>query len=138
MDINAHGIPNGKPAEYYQQLAQGRLKNYPLAGRESRDTSYFRGMFLRLVRAIDYLTSRPEWDGQTVMVIGHSQGGGQALVAGGLDQRVTFIAAGVPALCDHSVAALSVASTAGRSSCRSAQTANPTRRSSRHHAMSTR
>jgi cephalosporin-C deacetylase-like acetyl esterase len=102
MDINAHGIPNGKPAEYYQELARGRLKNYPLAGRESRDTSYFRGMFLRLVRAIDYLTSRPEWDGQTVMVIGHSQGGGQALVAGGLDPRVTFLAAGVPALCDPS------------------------------------
>ncbi len=102
MDLNAHGIPNGKPAEFYGKLSRGKLKNYRQAGRESRETVYFRGMFLRLVRAIDFLTSQPEWDGQTVAVIGHSQGGGQALVAGGIDQRVTFIASGVPAICDHS------------------------------------
>ncbi|WP_417397043.1 acetylxylan esterase [Gimesia chilikensis] len=102
MDINAHGLPNGKPAQYYKDLAAGKLKDYRQAGRESRETVYFRGMFLRLVRAIDFLTAQPEWDGKTVIVIGHSQGGGQALAAGGLDDRVTFIATGVPAICDHS------------------------------------
>jgi len=102
MDINAHGIPNGKSAEFYSKLSSGRLKNYRTAGRESRDTVYFRGMFLRLVRAIDFLTAQPEWDGKHVVVIGHSQGGGQSLVAGGIDERVTMIAPGVPAICDHS------------------------------------
>ena len=102
LDINAHGIPNGQPAKFYQDLRAGRLNNYRYAGRENRETSYFRGMFLRLVRAIDFLTARPEWDGRVVAVIGHSQGGGQALVAGGLDDRVTFVATGVPAICDHS------------------------------------
>jgi len=101
MDMNAHGIPNGKPNAFYQELAAGRLRNYRHEGRESRDTVYFRGMFLRLARAIDFLASRPEWDGKTLIVIGHSQGGGQALAAGGLDDRVTMIAAGVPAICDH-------------------------------------
>ena len=101
LDINAHGIPNGKPAEYYAQLAAGELKDYRFRGRESRETVYFRGMFLRLVRAIDFLTSQPQWDGKVVAAIGHSQGGGQALAAGGLDPRVTVIAAGVPAICDH-------------------------------------
>ncbi len=102
LDINAHGIPNGKPAEFYTELSNGRLKDYRATGRDSRETSYFRGMFLRLVRAIDFLTSQPEWDGKVVAVVGHSQGGGQALVAGGLDPRVTIIASGVPAICDHS------------------------------------
>lgn len=102
MDINAHGIPNGKPAEFYKQLSAGKLRNYRHAGRENRDTVYFKGMYLRLVRAIDFLTSQPEWDGRTVAVVGHSQGGLQALVAGGLDSRVTFIGSGVPAGCDHS------------------------------------
>lgn len=102
LDINAHGIPNGKPNEFYTELSNGRLKGYPTSGRESRETSYFRGMFLRLVRAIDFLTSQPEWDGKIVAVVGHSQGGGQALVASGLDPRVTIIASGVPAICDHS------------------------------------
>lgn len=102
MDINAHGIPNGKPASFYAEKSSGPLENYRHSGRESRDTIYFRGMFLRLVRAIDFLTSQPEWDGKHVVVIGHSQGGGQALVAGGIDDRVTMIATGVPAICDHS------------------------------------
>ena len=101
MDINAHGIQNGQPNEFYQNLSEGRLKDYRYDGREDRERSYFRGMFLRLVRAIDFLTAQPEWDGKIVAVIGHSQGGGQALVAGGIDERVTFIATGVPAICDH-------------------------------------
>jgi cephalosporin-C deacetylase len=102
LDINAHGIANGKPGDYYRDQTNGPLRNYRFAGRESRDTIYFRGMYLRLVRAIDFLTAQPEWDGKVVAVIGHSQGGGQALVAGGIDERVTFIATGVPAICDHS------------------------------------
>ncbi|MGV3486628.1 MAG: acetylxylan esterase [Planctomycetaceae bacterium] len=102
MDINAHGIPNGRPDAFYAEMSSGPLKDYRYQGREDRETIYFRGMFLRLVRAIDFLTAQPEWNGRDVVVIGHSQGGGQAIVAGGLDPRVTLIAAGVPAICDHS------------------------------------
>ncbi|MCB1086123.1 MAG: acetylxylan esterase [Verrucomicrobiae bacterium] len=102
LDINAHGIENGKPEDYYKLLeSEGRLKNYRYQGRENRDGMYFRGMFLRLIRAIDFLTSQSEWDGRVMAVVGHSQGGAQALAAGGLDSRVTFIGAGVPAMCDH-------------------------------------
>lgn len=101
LDINAHGIPSGKPDPFYADLANGDLKGYQLRGRESRETVYFLGMFLRLVRAIDFLTAQPEWDGRTVIVHGSSQGGAQSIVAAGLDPRVTFFAAGVPAMCDH-------------------------------------
>ncbi len=101
MDINAHGLPNGKPEEFYKALADGALKTYRSDGNGSRETVYFRGMFVRLQRALDFLASRPEWNGKTLAVVGHSQGGYQALVAGGLDPRVTFIGSGVPAGCDH-------------------------------------
>lgn len=101
MDINAHGIPNGKPAEYYKELAEGRLKDYRAVGNEDREKNYFKGMFLRVIRALDFLTSQPEWDGKTLIVYGSSQGGFQAFAAGGLDPRVSFICAGVPAGCDH-------------------------------------
>lgn len=101
LDINAHGIPNGRDAAFYDALAQGELKEYRKAGRESRDTVYFLGMFQRLIRAIDFLAARPEWDGRTLVVYGSSQGGFQALAAAGLDARVSFFAAGVPAGCDH-------------------------------------
>jgi cephalosporin-C deacetylase-like acetyl esterase len=102
LDINAHGIANGKPAEFYRDLERGELSGYRQRGRESRETVYFLGMFLRLVRAIDFLTAQPEWDGRVLVVHGSSQGGAQAIVAAGLDSRVTFFAAGVAAMCDHS------------------------------------
>jgi len=101
LDINAHGIPNGQPDQFYSDLANGALKDYRAQGRESRETVYFLGMFLRLVRAIDFLTEQPAWDGRTLVVHGSSQGGAQSIVAAGLDPRVTFFAAGVPAMCDH-------------------------------------
>ncbi|HCN31166.1 MAG TPA: acetylxylan esterase [Verrucomicrobiales bacterium] len=101
LDINAHGIPNGQPDAFYDALAAGGLKDYRARGRENRDQVYFKGMFLRVIRALDFLTARPEWDGRTLIVYGSSQGGFQAFAAAGLDARVTFICAGVPAGCDH-------------------------------------
>lgn len=106
MDINAHGIPNGKPQMFYDDLRSGALDAYPKRGCENRETCYFRGMYLRLVRAMDFLCSQPQWDGKILIVTGHSQGGGQSLVAAGLDNRVTAIAAGVPAMCDHTGSAI--------------------------------
>ncbi len=52
------------------------------------------------MRTLDFLTSQPEWDGKRILVIGESQGGGQALAAAGLDHRVTAVVATVPAMCD--------------------------------------
>jgi cephalosporin-C deacetylase len=102
MDMNAHGLPNGKPRQYYADLYAGPMKGYRFEQRSDREKAYFTGMMLRLVRAIDVLTAQPEWDGKHVVVSGTSQGGYQAIAAAGLDARVTFFAAGVPAGCDHS------------------------------------
>ncbi|HPA17549.1 MAG TPA: acetylxylan esterase [Verrucomicrobiae bacterium] len=102
MDINAHGIPNGKPKEFYDALNAGELKDYRGQGREDRERCYFLGMFLRLVRAMEFLKAQPEWDGKVLIVRGGSQGGGQSIAAAGLDPQVSFISAGVPAICDHS------------------------------------
>lgn len=101
LDINAHGLPNGQPAKYYEDLRANEYMGYPQWGSHSREESYFLGMFLRVIRAIDFLTAQPEWDGRTVIVQGGSQGGAQALAAAGLDERVTFFVARVPAICDH-------------------------------------
>ncbi len=101
LDINAHGILNGQPKEYYDALGAGRLRDYPNQGRDSRETCYFLGMYLRLIRAMDFLTAQPEWNGKELIVCGTSQGGGQSIVAAGLDARVTAFAANVPAMCEH-------------------------------------
>lgn len=101
LDFNANGLPNDQPPEFYAELRTGRLKQYYLKGRDDREEMYLRGIFLRLMRALDTVTAQREWDGRQLVVSGRSQGGGQAIVAAGLDPRVTFIAAEIPAFCDH-------------------------------------
>jgi cephalosporin-C deacetylase-like acetyl esterase len=101
LDFNAHGLPNGQPQDFYKDLYAGELKQYYLKGPNSRETIFFHELFLRLARAIDVVTARPEWDGKILVVNGRSQGGGQAIAAAGLDPRVTFFAAQIPAMCDH-------------------------------------
>jgi cephalosporin-C deacetylase len=100
FDLNAHGMLNDMPDSYYSDLENGELKTYWLQGLTNRDEVYFRGMYLRLLRTIDFLTRQTEWDGRRILVIGESQGGGQALVAAGLDSRVSAVVAIVPAMCD--------------------------------------
>ncbi len=91
---------NGQPQEYYDKLEEGKLNHYWEIGAENREENYFRGMYLRLQRTLDFLCNQPEWDGENIIVIGESQGGGQALVAAGLDDRVTAAVATVPVMCD--------------------------------------
>jgi cephalosporin-C deacetylase-like acetyl esterase len=100
FDLNAHGMLNGQPDEYYNNLEAGELKEYFFKGLENKNDLYFRGMYLRLIRTLDFLTQQPEWDGKRIIVIGESQGGGQALAAAGLDNRVSAVVATVPAMCD--------------------------------------
>ena len=100
FDLNAHEMLNGQTDSYYRDLEDKELNNYAQRGLENMETVYFRGMYLRLIRTIDFLTSQPEWDGKRILVIGESQGGGQALAAAGLDRRVSAVISTVPAMCD--------------------------------------
>lgn len=106
LDINAHGIENGHPKKYYDDLRASYFlpkgkPGYPHWGKENRDTFYFKGMFARVIRSLEYVKSLPEWDGKHLVVSGGSQGGAQVLVAAGLDKDVTFAVCTVPAMCDH-------------------------------------
>ncbi|WP_197486385.1 acetylxylan esterase [Sphingobium sp. EP60837] len=75
--------------------------DYFLRGNRSRETSYFLGMYLRASRAVDYLRSRPEWDGRTIVVTGASQGGQQSFAAAGLNPgKITAVVVIVPAGAD--------------------------------------
>ncbi|HEY3788729.1 MAG TPA: acetylxylan esterase, partial [Urbifossiella sp.] len=102
MNIMAHDLPIDEPKEFYDAQAAGPLKNYPMIGSESRDTSYFVRMFLGCRRAAEYLASRPDWDGKTFVVIGTSQGGLQSFVTAAFFPKVTAVITEVPAGCDPS------------------------------------
>ena len=102
LDVNAHGIINGQPAKFYDGLRQKELDRYSHRNKNDRDKFYFKGMYMRLMRALEYIKSQPEWDGKHLIVSGSSQGGAQVLAACALDHDITFARAGVPAMCDHS------------------------------------
>ncbi len=100
LDYNVHGLPADKPLSFYDALSKNELKDYPNKGRDSRDTHFFRGLYTRLMCALEVLTARPEWDQKILVAQGGSQGGAQAFAAAGLDGRVTFFCAAIPAMCD--------------------------------------
>lgn len=101
LNILAHDLPIDGPAGFYEEQKKGALKDYVHIGATDRDTSYFLRMFLSCARAADYLASRPDWDGKTLIVTGGSQGGLQALVTAALSPKVTAVMALVPAGCDN-------------------------------------
>jgi cephalosporin-C deacetylase-like acetyl esterase len=102
FDINAHGIENGREPEYYEALKNGALKGYAFNSGENAkpETAYFNGMMLRLLRALEYVKARPEWDGKKLIAAGGSQGGLQAITAAALDSDVTQCSAYKPWCCD--------------------------------------
>lgn len=77
--------------------------DYARIGNDSRETSYFLNMYLRDTRALDYIQSRADWDGHTIVVMGMSMGGQQSIATAGLNpDRVTAMIINVPAGADFS------------------------------------
>lgn len=101
FNIQAHELPALESETFFQQQAAGPLNGYPGIGAESRETSYFLRMYLSCYRAADYLASRPEWNGEVMVVTGGSQGGMQALVTAAIHPKITGAVASVPAGCDQ-------------------------------------
>jgi len=76
-------------------------KNYNAVGITGRETSYFLNMYLRDSRALDYLLTRPDWDGKTIVLTGGSMGGQQSLSLAGLrPEHITAALVCVPAGAD--------------------------------------
>jgi cephalosporin-C deacetylase len=88
MNVDSHDVaPNS---------TQGVPQNYASMGNTDRETSYFLNMYLRDARAVQYIKTRPDWDGKTIVLMGTSMGGQQTLVAAGLSDGITAALAWVP------------------------------------------
>jgi hypothetical protein len=107
FQVNAHGYDllghdNQYYQDFYNSLYPSGRKSY---GLESSDydnptNTYFYYMALRVVRAFDYLKTRSEWDGKTIIAEGGSQGGLQTMWAGGLVDGITQIKPSITWGCD--------------------------------------
>jgi cephalosporin-C deacetylase-like acetyl esterase len=99
LNVEPHDLPGDLPPAFYAALPQ-LIKNYQTIGNTDRDRNYFLQMYLGDYRAVDYLASRPDWDGKTLVLMGTSMGGQQSLCVAGLHPQVTHVIVHVPAGCD--------------------------------------
>ena len=82
--------------------ASGNIpRNYATVGNTDRERSYFLNMYLRDSRVLDYLLTRADWDGKTIVLTGGSMGGQQSLSLAGLrPEKITAVLVCVPAGAD--------------------------------------
>ncbi|MFV0366460.1 MAG: acetylxylan esterase [Mangrovibacterium sp.] len=101
LEIDIHGVPVTMPQSIYDELANGALNCYWNFNRDNKDESYYKRVVVSAVRAVDYICSLPEYNGESLGVTGSSQGGALSVMTAVLDKRVTFLAAVHPVMCDH-------------------------------------
>ena len=94
INVDAHdklpSDPSGNISKEYQKI-----------GNADREKSYFLYMYLRDSRALDYVLTRPDWDGKTIVLTGGSMGGQQSLALAGLrPKEITAALVCVPAGAD--------------------------------------
>lgn len=98
-NVEPHDVPCHLPAAFYAALPT-MIKRYQSIYDNDRDRNYFLQMYLGDCRALDYLKSRPDWDGRTLVLMGTSMGGQQSLCVAGLEPHVTDVIVDEPAGCD--------------------------------------
>jgi cephalosporin-C deacetylase-like acetyl esterase len=99
--VSWHGLPTGKTNEEYEKIARTWYVEGGRAGDTDRDAWFWHDMYFRVMRALDFIKSRPEWDGKTLVARGGSLGGIQTIAAAALDPKVTVAVVSVPGACEY-------------------------------------
>ena len=91
----------GKTEEEYKRISRTWYEEGGKAGDTDRDTWFGHDMYLRVVRALDFIKSRPQWNHEELVVCGGSLGGIQTIAAATLDRDVTIAVVSVPSGCEY-------------------------------------
>jgi cephalosporin-C deacetylase-like acetyl esterase len=100
FQIGIHGVPVDMNPTVYTDLGAGSLSGYWNYNMDDRDRFYYKRVYLGCVRANDFLTSLPQYDGINLAVVGGSQGGALSIITAALDARVKSLGVFYPALSD--------------------------------------
>jgi cephalosporin-C deacetylase-like acetyl esterase len=100
LNYMAHDLPIDESPEFYKAQAAGPLANYETRGNYDREQSYLLPMLLGAYRVTDYLMSRSDWNGRTLVASGASQGGFQTIAIAALQPKITAAITVAPAGCD--------------------------------------
>lgn len=100
LQIGIHGIPIDMAPEVYANLSSGALNGYWNFNVSDKDLYYYKRVYLGCIRAVDFLVSLPEYDGENLAVQGGSQGGALSIITAALDPRIKYLASMYPAMSD--------------------------------------
>lgn len=103
LEMEIHGIDPRLSTDTFSDIQRAfgaKGNNYLENGLDNRDNYYMRHVYLAMVRAVEFMTSLPEWDGKNVAFQGGSQGGALALIGAALNPQTTLAVANHPALSD--------------------------------------
>lgn len=100
LEIGIHGIPVNLDLSVYNSLGAGALNDYASFGLDDKDRYFYKRVYVGCVRANDFLTMLPQYDGKNLGVAGGSQGGALSIVTAALDNRVKYLVSYYPAISD--------------------------------------
>ena len=105
FNFSPHGYELEREPEYYDEFFRsicsgGRTFGFDDKQNADPETSYFSGYTYRIMRALEWLKTLPEWDGKNLIVSGGSMGGMQSVWAAGLDKDVSIAKPSIPWCCD--------------------------------------
>lgn len=103
--FSPHGYELGREPEYYDEFFRsicsgGRTFGFDDKQNADPETCYFSGYTYRIMRALEWLKTLPEWNGRDLIVSGGSMGGLQSIWAAGMDADVTEAYPSIPWCCD--------------------------------------
>lgn len=99
LQLGVHGIPINQPAEIYSSLAKGALSDYQYFNLQSAEQYYFNRIIKGSLRALDFLQTVAQFDGENIIASGSSQGGALSLIVTSLDKRIKGTVLYCPAMC---------------------------------------
>ena len=100
FEVGIHGVPVDMEHSVYDNMMKAAIDGYWFFNIDDPDRYYYKRVYLGCIRAVDFITSLPQFDGVNLAVTGGSQGGALSIVTAGLDERIKWLAAYYPALCD--------------------------------------
>lgn len=99
LNVDIHGLNPESSQEFFEDVSPD-VMGYWNRGIENRDSCYFKEVYAGCARCVDYLCSLPEWDGEHVVCHDGSQGGALSIITSALNDKVDYVCAYYPALCD--------------------------------------
>ena len=97
--VTWHGLPVGLDDKFYKteipKCFKGGARNIG-----DRDNWEYADVFLRVIRELEFLKGRPEWDGRTLITYGGSLGGILSAFAAAMDKDVSLAVISVPSFCE--------------------------------------